>query len=512
MSFDNPWVFLLLLPVFILSAIVRCPQDRRHLFRDFRLRMIVSEICFLLFAVLLVTALAGPRWGMRIVADHRRGLDVVMAFDLSRSMSVRDLPSGISRLEKGGEIARYLAAALGDIRMGAAIGKGRGVLAVPLTYDSETMLSFLYGLDDMAITGSGTNLESLLDAACTSFQNEIPSRRLVILFSDGEELSGSLQAAAERMRRAGIAMSAVALGSEAGGPVEDTEIISVRHGALLRSTTERTGGIYVDGNGNDAALVLAQYINSLSAESRLLGYRRESNPRWRIFVLAAMAFLAVSRVLGFVFRGRDSKSRVVLYSLFFIAFFSSCNGSQGPRGRLLVMEGNFFHSRGFFTQSISSYLRALDYDEAAPYAEYGLASAYYSLEESSAALERYMAAEQSLSQIRTDNSELRYRIHYNIGIILFENGDFVEAASSFREALKVDGSRIEAKRNLELSLLGLDRSVSSQSASSSGTAQEGWEGAGRDNSVLFEYLRQKEQEQWRSREWESEGDSSGPDY
>jgi len=344
LSFDNPRIlgFLILIVSFIPIVIVRwrksresaalfaaasSSHERESVLKELRLRMILSDIFFLLFAGFLVIALAGPRWGVRIVPDYRRGVDVVLAFDLSRSMNVRDCLalsgnitmnrpelSNVSRLEKGIGIARELVAALGDVRIGAAIGKGRGILAVPLTYDSDTVLTFLYSLDSGTLTGRGTNLESLINASSSSFQDSIPTRRSIILFSDGEAHSGSFQLAVEKARRAGITLSAVGLGSDEGGPVPaeladapngflvDTDgrlVLSPRQSDVLRSGAEKTGGVYVPGSRNDAAQVLAGYINSLSAESRLSGHRREANPRWRIFVLAAMVCLAGMRVMGF---------------------------------------------------------------------------------------------------------------------------------------------------------------------------------------------------------------------
>jgi len=561
MSFDNPRVLglLLLFIAYIPFVIVRwrksresaalfaaaAPSDERELLlKELRQRMILSEVFFLLFVGFLVIALAGPRWGVRIVPDYRRGVDVVLAFDLSRSMNVRDCPpvsrdrsaaqSNISRLERGIDIARELVTALGDVRIGAAIGKGKGILAVPLTHDSETVMIFLYSLESAAITGRGTNLESLVNAASSSFQDSIPTRRVIILFSDGEAHSGSFQLSVERARKEGISLSAVGLGSDEGGPVpvepgpdalngflveaDGRPVISARQGDVLRSGAEKTRGIYVSGSRNDAAQVLAGYINSLSAESRLSGHRREANPRWRIFVLAAIASLAGMRIMGFSRRppqpgtGKLRGTPWLMVLVCFVLFSaSSCARTQG---KLLVMEGNFFNARGFYTEAISSYLKALYYDEAVPYAEYGLASAYFSLEEGNAALERYRAAEQGLSELRGEDPELRYRIYYNTGIIHFEKGEYNEAARAFRDALKVDGSRIDAKRNLELSLLTINRSSSPQTASSSGNTEEGREGTSSsgENSALFEYLRQKEQEQWKSREWTGEDDSSGPDY
>ena len=542
MSFDNPRVLglLLLLLLFVPVLIIRYRKSRGNLalftaavpsgerepaLRELRLRMIASDIFFLLFSGFLIVALAGPRWGLRITADYRRGVDIVLAFDLSRSMNVRDCPpDNIPRLERGKEIAWDLAAATGDLRFGAAIGKGKGVLAVPLTYDSETILTFLYSLDSRALTGWGTDLESLLAAASTAFQDSVPSRRVIILFSDGEALSGSFQAAADKARKNGIIVCAVGIGSDQGGnvPIEKSDavpdgillaadgkpVVSARQGSVLRNGAEKSGGIYVDGNRDNAARLLAEYVNSLSAESRLSGYRREANPRWQIFVLAAMACLGLARVLGLVRRGR--KSRRILSALVCLFLFGSC---AKPQGKLLIMEANFYNARGFFTEAISSYLKALDYDEAAPYAEYGLGAAYFALEENSAALDRYRSAERGISELKQgDHRELRYRISYNSGIIHFEKGEYNEAVQAFRDALKTDGSRIEAKRNLELSLLTVVRTSSPQTNSPEGKTEGGREASGGNSSVMFEYLREKEQEQWKSREWAAESDPSGLDY
>ena len=505
------------------------PSNRREPFlRELRLRMIISDIFFLLFLGLLIVALAGPRWGVRIVADYRRGLDVVLAFDVSRSMNVRDCPPDefyrqdkISRIERGVGISRDLVGFLEDVRFGTAISKGRGILAVPLTFDSDMVLNFLYVLDSQAVTGRGTNLESLLDAATGAFQESIPSCKGIILFTDGENLSGSFQRAVNRARKAGISLCTVGLGSDAGGavPVEKGPdapdgflldangkvIVSARHANVLQNAATRSGGIYVDGGKDDAARVLAAFINSLSSDSRLQGQRREANPRWRLFIMAATACIGGARLMGFSRRNRRRGILPVMLCLFTL---SSCSNIQG---KLLIMEANFFNTRGLFTEAIASYLKALNYDEAVPYAEYGLAYVFSALDEREAALDRYIEAEKNLLLNSEDHPELRFRIHYNMGIIYFENENYAEATNSFKEALKVDGSRIEAKRNLELSLLSIARSNTSQGTSSQ-EAEDGRQDSGSGSSVIFEYLKAKEQEQWKSREWTGENDYSGPDY
>ncbi|MDR2185288.1 MAG: VWA domain-containing protein [Treponema sp.] len=327
-GFDNPrllFILFIVIPAFGFASLHY--YRRRSLLvllsrsapaggvREIRLRFIFSLFFFVLFLCLMITALAGPRWGTRVVPEIRRGIDVVLALDLSRSMDVQDLsPSlktsggeGLSRMDRGAAVARELVSASPGIRFGVAIGKGSGILAVPLTGDTEAVINFLNALSGSAITGRGTNLEKLLDAACSAFQDTLPARREIILFSDGEPLSGSLNAALDRAKAADIRVIALGLGSEAGGPVPmggdflqnegGAPVFSSLRSGALRSAAERTGGLYVDGNRSDAVPVLIDYLTSSGAAEAARGYRREPRPQWHLFVIAGLAALGIAKFL-----------------------------------------------------------------------------------------------------------------------------------------------------------------------------------------------------------------------
>jgi Ca-activated chloride channel family protein len=523
MSFEYP-LFL-----WALSAVV--PMAVFSLFRGrggegFRFRRLLSAFFFQVFFASLIVALAGPYWGSRAVREYRRGLDAVFAVDVSRSMEIRDLPgSDRSRLERGLAAAGEAAAMAEGIRWAAAVSRGRGILAVPLTRDTESLLNFLEA--GSALTGRGTNLEALVDAAMEAFTPGSPGRKAIILISDGEALSGSLGAAAGRARAGDVTLIALGLGSDGGAALpaanppaaEQGAVVSRRHEGPLRQAAEHTGGIYIDGNRKDAAALLAERLRSMAPGFDAGGFRREPAPRWDLFVVAALAALGLSRL--FLLRRRRGRKRFLLALL---VCLTSC--SRIP-GHLLVMEGNFFSRRAMTAEAVTSYLRARGYEEALPYAEYGLGLVYAALDEEAPALDRFASAEESLPersrprqdrqgrqswQGHSEHRELLYRIRYNRGVVLFGRGDFAGASAAFRGALEIDGSRLDAKRNLELSLLSLaaggrdqDRAGAGQGG---GTERE--DGAARE--ILFEYLRRKERNQWQSREWTEEEPSTEPDY
>jgi tetratricopeptide (TPR) repeat protein len=505
-SFQRPF----LVSALILSAIVLL--FRRGFLSSFRWypsrAFPLSGICGFLFAVCIFIALAEPHWGWRVLKETYHGLDCIIAADLSKSMEGRDMDRGEkSRLEKGLDILREILPVLENRRFGVVIGKGRGIPAIPLSSDSEAVLSFLNSLSPASISGRGTNLETLIDAALRSFIPSSPGFPVILLLSDGEELTGSLAEAGNRASRSGVHIAALGLGSEEGIELNDGEngkVISRLRGDLLQKAAIDTGGIYINGNEEAGETELLRWLME-KGEKTQISERREKQPRWQLFVLAALLFFTISK---FALSGRKNtaagrktagRAAVSIVSLFLL-------GSCGAvRGGLLIMEGNFYSGRGMNEEAVSAFTRALSHEKASPYAQYGIGTAYLNMNDAEDALEQFTLVEKETKP--NTHTELRYRNAYNTGIARFAGGDYAEAASAFRKALEADPSRFEAKRNLELSL----RSLAEEN---SGAGQDGNGDAAEDSGtkVFFEYLREKEQEKWRSREWDEESEEGGADY
>lgn len=169
------------------------------------------------------------------------------------------------------------------------------------------------------------------------------------------------------------------------------------------------------------------------------------------------------------------------------------------------MAGNLLYGGGRYTGAITNYLAASEDERTAPYAEYGLGVIYLAMNEEDAALGRFDAAGAALDG--AEHNELRYRLHYNRGIIFFEREDFSRAAAEFRKALESGPGHVEAKRNLELSLLSYE-----QRRREDPGARTGHEEPGEADDILYEYLRREEEKRWRNQEWTGDAPFSGPDY
>ena len=521
MTFDYPVILfglILLIPLSIIDIIFR-RKTIRQLSDELKKKLRASVLLFRLFLAFSVIALSGPRWGTGYApAEYSRGLDTVFAVDVSRSMDIRDAYEGDlsvsaqdplpqSRLERGLSIARETILYVPGARYAAAVGRSRGYLAIPLTYDNESALVFLEALDGSSMTGRSTNLESLIEAASQAFQSASPAQKVIVLLSDGESHAGILRNILNHCAKEGIMIIAVAVGSDEGRLIQETNnlgaaaaqqaaVISRRDSAVMRNIAGRTGGVYIDGGRGDAVSLLSSHLVSLSAETESSGGTSVPKQRRTLFIILALVSYCASK---FVTRKYSPRKLQLASIIAAVLFFSSCS-----EGKLLLLEANYYHSRNRFNEAAVSYMKALDHKDAAPYAEYGLGLTLYLLDQEDTALNRYANSRKSLeASAENEHRELRYRNYYNSGIIFFEKDDFHSAAASFREALKTDPRKIEAKRNLELSLLAISMEPSAQNNTESHQEQK---------EILFDYLREEEQKIWRSREWSAEEDFTGPDY
>ena len=339
MSFDRArflFALILLVPPLLylprrfnrrLSGLLRlvgrsASAERDEIVRDLRLRHTLSSLFFMLSFATLIVALAGPRWGERLATEYRRGLDVAIALDLSRSMDAGD--GTPTRMASAVALARATVQACPSVRFAVALGKGAGFLAVPLTDDDESVLSLLSSVSSSSLTSAGTDLERLLDAATSSFPPSSPARKLVVILSDGEALSGSLPAAVDRASESGAIIASVAFGSTEGSPLAPAPngalsggassegalsegassggassggagIVSSRREQPLRDAAARTGGIFLDGDSRDAADRLVAFIGSLSSGGTVAGSRRESVSRRAEFIVLALLLFGASK-------------------------------------------------------------------------------------------------------------------------------------------------------------------------------------------------------------------------
>lgn len=165
----------------------------------------------------LVAALVGPRWGEREQRIIRRGVDVFVVLDVSRSMLARDLtPNRLERAKLW--IQDDLVPALGGDRIGLICFAGVARLKCPLTSDYGYFRLALNEVSTSSVPVGGTLIGDALRLAGESFRGPLETHKLVLLITDGEDHdSFPIDAARALWEQHKIPVVAVAIGDEREG-------------------------------------------------------------------------------------------------------------------------------------------------------------------------------------------------------------------------------------------------------------------------------------------------------
>ncbi len=188
-----------------------------------------------------VVALAGPVWGTATREARSGRLDLVVALDVSNSMRTADVaPSRLDRARL--DVRRLVDARAGD-RIALVVFAGDAFVQCPLTTDRGAVRLFLDAATPDAVPVQGTSFAAALDAARLAFeQADGPRARALVVVSDGEDHEGGLDAAADRLRDEGVALFALGVGTDDGGPVPSDDGRGVRRDADGEPVTSRYEG------------------------------------------------------------------------------------------------------------------------------------------------------------------------------------------------------------------------------------------------------------------------------
>jgi Ca-activated chloride channel family protein len=180
-------------------------------------RQVLKALLLLLVAFFAVMALARPQFGTKMELMRRKGLDVVVAVDVSLSMYAEDIkPNRMARSKQ--EIGKFVDRLAGD-RVGLVAFAGEAFLQCPLTSDYGAFKIFLDVLGPELIPTPGTNITGAIETALKAFEAKDRKYRVMVLLTDGEDHSGQAEKLAEEAARMGVAIYTVGIGLPSGVPI-----------------------------------------------------------------------------------------------------------------------------------------------------------------------------------------------------------------------------------------------------------------------------------------------------
>ena len=190
-------------------------------------------ILWFIGVALLIMSLARPQWGSDIEIVEQRGVQVMVALDISRSMLAQDLkPTRLDRAKL--EISDLISRLDGD-DVGIVLFSGASFIQFPLTSDYATARTYLNHASPNAITRQGTVIAEAIETAMVGFSTERENQKVIVIMTDGENHEGDTISAAREAAAQGAVIYTVGFGSAEGGAVpeydERGEITSYRQDA-----------------------------------------------------------------------------------------------------------------------------------------------------------------------------------------------------------------------------------------------------------------------------------------
>lgn len=317
MVVGNPQVFwwlLILLPCIVVSAISywNGVQQRRSLNWwnkeervSYQVKSFFQSLLLLLIVASSIFSFAGVSWGYTTVEDDRRGVDVSFVVDLSNSMMVEDITP--NRLFQVGVAIRSLIQSFDSLWFSLVVFKGNAVQLLPMTQDEEALERILATLHPSIFTSTGTDIEAGILRSIDSFPTQSNRHAVMILFSDGEALSGHALQAASQASKQGVTIFTVVSAREEGGMVivggeaildeSGLPVISRPDTQLLKNIAQQTGGKSVSLTDTTAIAAITQEIQNIVSRQDIQGTRQVQTSRHRVFIAIILISLIAVVIL-----------------------------------------------------------------------------------------------------------------------------------------------------------------------------------------------------------------------
>lgn len=322
LQFQYPQAFwlLLLLPFFVLFFVLYQGWKRKTAKRIGDVQLVqqlsknhsstktIIKFVFIIIAFACgCMALANPRIPDKNSGEARKGIDVVIALDVSNSMKATDIAP--DRLSRAKQFISKLIDNLQDDRVGLVVFAGYGYAQLPLTFDYDAARLYVSAADPSNITAQGTSIADAFDKANILFGKESERFKSIVLITDGETHDENALDKLKELAAKGVMVNTVGIGSPQGSTITDSSgkvktdasgqaVISKLNEQILQQIAQATNGIYVHLESADAAV--KQIMNQYSQiDKKALGdtslYTYQTYYEWlavpMLLLLVAATFL-----------------------------------------------------------------------------------------------------------------------------------------------------------------------------------------------------------------------------
>ncbi len=325
---------LLMIPLFIIIFVLMLSWRKRALnrFGEIKLlnrlipdksksRVTVKFFILMLAYTFLIFALANPQIGSKLEKVERKGIDLVIAIDVSNSMLAQDIKP--SRLLRARQSISKLTDKLKNDRIGIVVFAGNAYTQLPITTDYAAAKLFLSTINTDIVPTQGTAIADAIELSTEAFDDNNHEKAIIII-TDGEDHEGDAVQAATAAAEKGIRIYTIGMGLPEGCPIpvfnksavqtgfkkdlKNNTVITKLNETMLKQIASAGNGKYVRANNAQTGLsIIFDEINSLEKtqfESRVFS---DYEDRFQ-FLLAPALLLLLFEFLIFERRGRKFRN------------------------------------------------------------------------------------------------------------------------------------------------------------------------------------------------------------
>lgn len=424
------------------------------------------KFVLLSFALLLtIIGWANLQGGGRATEVTRKGVDVIIALDVSKSMLATDIQP--NRLTRAKQLIERLLDKMKNDRVGLVLFAGRAYLQVPLTVDYAAMRMMLQNVRPEMVPTQGTVISDAIALSVKSFSQKEKKYKSLIIISDGEDHDERAGTLVKEAAEAGIVVHTVGIGSPQGATLMDettgrpkldqqgNAVVTKLNEEELKALAMKGNGTYtLLNNAEDAAARISSSVEGM--EQRNLGTMAytDYNSYFQFFLLPALVLLLLEWMIPNARKEKKAqrgipKEKVLLAGM--LLLISPSVGAQQNRTskeeKGLVMKGNQLYSEKKYKEAQEAYQQAMQKNPSFVPGAFNLANALLQQQQYDAARKLYTAtAKTSRDKLQQSNA------NYNLGNSYMSEQKWKEAVEGYKESLRKNPQDEDAKYNLSYAL------------------------------------------------------------
>jgi len=337
LKFAEPAYFymFLLIPVFIAVFVIMLAWKKRAMnrFGESKLvnllmpdksksRAVIKFILVLIAFSMLIIGLANPQIGSKLEKIQRKGIDLVIAVDVSNSMLAQDIKP--NRLMRAKQSISKLVDDLSNDRIGIVVFAGKAYTQLPITTDYSAAKLFLSTINTDIVPTQGTAIADAIDLSASLFDKN-DHEKAIIIITDGEDHEGDVVAATKKAAEQGIRIYTIGMGLPEGAPIPEYDnngnqigfrkdlknntVITKLDEPMLQQIAAAGNGKYVRANNSQAGLdAIFSDINKLEKKEFDSKVFSDYEDRFQFFLLPVLILLVLE---FFIFERRGKRFRNV---------------------------------------------------------------------------------------------------------------------------------------------------------------------------------------------------------